>query len=40
MGVLRLKTDKDNLVFIGIYRDEEHYLDLDSDFGGWSFMGN
>lgn len=35
----KLKTDKENLLFIGYDGFEEFYLDVDSDFQGWSFMG-
>lgn len=32
-------TSEDNLLFIGYDGYEEFYLDMDSDFTGWSFMG-
>lgn len=37
--VKKLVTDNENLLFIGFDGYEEFYLDMDSDYGGWSFMG-
>jgi hypothetical protein len=37
--MIRLKTDKEYLVFVGFDGFEEYYLDLSSDLKGWSFMG-
>ncbi len=39
MRVTKLITDNENLLFIGTYSDEEHYLEMDGDFKGWSFTG-
>lgn len=40
-NIIKLKTNNENLLFIGYDGHEEYYLDLDEapDFGGWSFMG-
>lgn len=35
----KLKTDNDNLLFVGYDGYEEFYLDISTDFQGWSFMG-
>lgn len=35
----KLKTDNENLLFIGYNGLEEYYLEMDGDFKGWSFMG-
>ena len=38
--IIKYVTNKgDNLLFIGTIDDEEHYLEMDGDFKGWSFMG-
>lgn len=35
----KYSTNEDNLLFIGYDGYEEFYLNMDSDFTGWSFMG-
>lgn len=37
--VKKLLTDNEKYLFIGSLYDEEYYLDMNSDFKGWSFMG-
>lgn len=39
MTLKKLKTDKENLVFVGYDGFEEFYLDLSEYSNGWSFIG-
>ena len=39
MALKKLVTDNENLLFIGYDGYEEYYLDMSTDFTGWSFMG-